>query len=114
MEKFLYLFRGGNNSELSPDALQAHLQRWQEWMMKLGKAGIFVGGEPLARTGKQVNGTKKVVTDGPFVEAKEMIGGYMLVQVKNMEEAIEISKGCPILEVDGKLEIRPIQKMGEI
>ncbi len=111
MEKFIYLFRGGDNSNLSPEAMQAQMQKWNQWMQSLSQKGIMIGGEPLERTGKQVNGSKKVVTDGPFVEAKEMIGGYLVVNAKDINEAVEISKGCPIFDVDGKLEIRPIQKM---
>jgi hypothetical protein len=58
-----------------------------------------------------VNGSNKVVTDGPFVEAKEMVGGYLIVNAKDINEAVEISKGCPIFSENGKLEVRPIQKM---
>jgi len=113
MEKFLYLFRGGasQHTSLSPEAMQAHMQKWQEWMKLLTTKGIMTGGEPLQSTGKQVNGTKKVVTDGPYAEAKEMVGGYIIVNAKDINEAVEISKGCPIFETDGKLEIRPIQEM---
>jgi hypothetical protein len=113
MEKFMYLFRGGdaNNTNKSPEAIQAHMQKWMGWMKTLGEKGILVGGEALQATGKSVSGTKKTVTDGPYVEAKEMIGGYLVVQAKDMNEAVEISKGCPILEVDGGVEVRPVQKM---
>ncbi|HWY38918.1 MAG TPA: YciI family protein [Bacteroidia bacterium] len=112
MEKFMYLFRGGANGQaLSPENMQAHMQKWTGWMRSLGEKGILVSGEPLQQTGMQVNGNKKVVTDGPFVEAKEMIGGYLIVNAKDINEAVEISKGCPIFEVDGKLEVRPVQKM---
>jgi hypothetical protein len=111
MEKFIYLFRGGLDSRLSPEAMQAHMQKWMVWMESLGKKGNLVGGEPLQPSGKQVSGKNKAVTDGPFVEAKEMVGGYLIVNAKDIDEAVEISKGCPIFEMDGKLEVRPIQKM---
>jgi hypothetical protein len=112
MEKFIYLFRGGmSNHDESPEVMQAHMQKWMHWMKSLGEKGILAGGEPLQPTGKQVNGTKKTVTDGPFVEAKEMVGGYLIVNAKDINEAVEISKGCPIFEENGKLEVRPIQKM---
>jgi hypothetical protein len=112
MEKFMYLFRGGEEGHgLSPEAMQAHMQKWMGWMKGLGEKGLLVAGEPLQREGKQVNGTKKVVTNGPFVEAKEIVGGYLIVNAKDIDHAVEISKDCPILEVDGKLEVRPIQKM---
>jgi hypothetical protein len=112
MEKFMYLFRGGSNPAQSPEDMQAHMQKWMVWMESLGKRGIFVAGEPLHTTGKQVNGKKKELTDGPFIEAKEMVGGYLIVNAKDIDEAVEISKGCPIFDMDGKLEVRQIQKIG--
>ena len=111
MEKFLYLFRGASDPRLSPEAMQIHMQKWLIWMESLGKNGSFVAGEPLNPTGKQVNGKKKTVTDGPFIEAKEMVGGYLIVNAKDIDEAVEISKGCPIFDMDGKLEVRQIQKL---
>jgi hypothetical protein len=113
MEKFMYLFRGGDiaAAQQSPDVMQAHMQKWMTWMKALGEKGLLVGGEPLQQEGKQVSGTKKVITDGPFVEAKEAVGGYLIVNANDIDHAVEISKGCPILEVDGKIEVRPIQKM---
>ena len=111
MEKFMYLFRGGDNPTSSPEAMQAHMQKWFAWMGQLAQEGTLVAGEPLVREGKQVNGSKKTVTDGPFIEAKEMVGGYLIVNANDIDHAVEISKGCPIFEVDGKLEVRPIQKM---
>lgn len=113
MEKFMYLFRGGDSAMegQSPEAMQAHMQKWMGWMKELGEKGILVGGEPLQNSGKQVNGTKRVITDGPFIEVKEAVGGYLIVNARDIDQAVEISKDCPILEVDGKIEVRPIQKM---
>jgi hypothetical protein len=113
MEKFIYLFRGGAEAmqHQSPEGMQAQMQKWANWMTELGKKGIMVGGEPLQMSGKQVTGAKKVVTDGPFAEAKEVVGGYLVINAKDINEAVEISKGCPIFDVDGMLEVRPIQKM---
>jgi hypothetical protein len=114
MEKFMYLFRGGeNHAHNAADSEKAakNMQAWMSWMQSLQQKGILIGGEPLQPTGIQVNGSKKVVTNGPFVEAKEMVGGYLIVNAKDINEAVEISKGCPIFNEDGKLEVRPIQKM---
>jgi len=114
MEKFMYLFRGGeNHAHNAKDSEEAkkNMQAWMTWMEGLGKKGILVGGEPLQPTGKQVNGSKKVVTDGPFVEAKEIVGGYLIVNAKDIDEAVEISKGCPIFNENGRLEVRPLQSM---
>ena len=114
MEKFMYLFRGGENhahNAADSEAATKNMQAWMKWMESLGQKGILVGGEPLAPSGKQVNGSKKIVTDGPFMEAKELVGGYLIVNAKDINEAVEISKGCPIFEEDGKVEVRPVQKM---
>lgn len=111
MEKFMYLFRGGQAAADPQNAPQDHMQKWMKWMESLAAKGIMVGGEPLVPTGKQVNGSKKVVTDGPFIEAKELVGGYLIVNAKDINEAVEFSKDCPIFDVDGKLEVRPIRQM---
>ena len=114
MEKFMFLFRGGfNHAENAAESKEAmdNMQAWMTWMEGLGKNGILVGGEPLQSAGKQVNGKNKVVTDGPYMEAKEVVGGYLIVNAKDIDEAVEISKGCPIFNEDGKLEVRPVQKM---
>ena len=111
MEKFMYLFRGGMASEEVANVPKEHMQKWVAWMTSLGQKGILVSGEPLQPSGKQVNGSKKIVTDGPFIEAKELVGGYLIVNAKDINEAVEISKGCPIFEEDGKVEVRPVQKM---
>lgn len=111
MKEYLFLFRGGN-MELPPDEGQAHMQRWMQWMGELSTQGKFVGAQPLDKTGKQVKGDKKLVTDGPFMEGKEMVGGYLICKAGSYDEAVEISKGCPILEFDtGIVEIREIQEL---
>jgi hypothetical protein len=110
MEKFIFLFRGGHYAELSPEETQKHMQKWFAWVEELTKTGIYAGGDPLQPLGRQVTGKDKLVTDGPFIEAKEMVGGYFVVNAADLDAATVISKGCPIFEVDGKLEVRPIRK----
>jgi hypothetical protein len=113
MEKFVYLFKGGvdNTQTVSPEAMQAHMQKWNEWMQKLVKDGNMLGGDPLHPNGKRISGTKKVVTDGPFAETKEVVGGYLLINANDLNQATEIAKGCPILEVDGQVEVRQVRPM---
>jgi len=111
MEKFIYLFRGDMDHSQSNEEMQARTQKWLEWISQLRKSGIYLGGDPLVPTGKQLEGKKKTVTDGPFVESKEMVSGYIMILAKDIDEAVEISKGCPIFEVDGHLEVRPVQKL---
>ena len=88
------------------------MQQWIKWMGELSAQGKLVGAQPLDQGGKTVTGNKKVVTDGPFIEGKEMVGGYLICKAKNYDEAVEVSKGCPVLQFeDGIVEIREIQEL---
>jgi hypothetical protein len=81
------------------------------WFAELEKGGHLKDrGQPLEGTGKVVRSTKSV-TDGPFVEAKDVVGGFTIVSAKNVGEAADLTKGCPILENGGSVEVRPIMKM---
>jgi hypothetical protein len=113
MADFLYVFRGGmsGTQQFSPEQMQKHMQAWGTWIGELSKRGQFKGGDPLDAGGKQVKGKKKSIVDGPFAEAKDLVGGYLLVTAENLDDAAELARGCPILEVDGSVEVRPIRKM---
>lgn len=81
-------------------------------MGALKEQGKLLGAQPLTPEGKVVRGSKKVVSDGPFMEGKEMVGGYLACKADSLEEAVEISKGCPILEFDnGIVEVREIKEL---
>jgi hypothetical protein len=110
MNGYLFLFRGGEPGE-SPEANQQHMQKWVAWMDDLRKQGRLKGGEPLERAGKVLRGRKHQVTDGPYTESKDLVGGYLYVMADTIDQATEIAKGCPLLERDGVVEIRPIMKM---
>lgn len=109
----MYLFRGGHDqlTQLSPEESQAHMQKWGAWMGELSEKGILVDGLPLGRDGKRIEGSSKVVSDGPYAEGKEIVGGYLIVNAENMDSAMEISMDCPLFENDGDLEIREIMSM---
>ena len=110
MKEYLVLVRGGEMGWPAAEG-QAHMQRWMEGMGALGKQGKFVGAQPLNKNGKQVTGSKKMVTDGPFMEGKEMVGGYLICKADSLDDAVEISKGCPIIEFEsGIVEVREIQE----
>jgi hypothetical protein len=111
MANYLYLFRGGDRTGLSPTQMQADMQRWVDWMQALSKTGNFKAGEPLESSGKTLSGKKKTVTDGPFAESKDLIGGYLLVSAETLDHAVELAKGCPIFEHDGTVEVRAIREM---
>lgn len=113
MSNFMYLFRGGDSrrAEQSPEEMQAHMQKWGAWMGELKEKGQLVDGLPLAQSGKVVDKGGSVVTDGPFAEGAEIVGGYLIVTADSEGAAVEISKGCPIFEHDGTVEVREIMSM---
>jgi hypothetical protein len=111
MASFLYVFRGGANVGASPQQMQEHMQKWAAWIQQLSKTGNFKAGDPLEAEGKVIRGRKKVVTDGPYAEAKDLVGGYLLISAKNLDEAVELSRGCPIFDSEGSVEVRPIRQM---
>ena len=110
MEKYMFIFYGGDPSHLSPEAQQAHMQKWFDWVQKLQDQKRYAGGEALIPGGKTVTGPKKVVTDGPFAESKEVVGGYFVVLAKNLNEAVEIAKDCPDYGLNGIVEVREVMK----
>ncbi len=113
MTKYMYLFRGGDarRIEQSPEEMQAHMEKWKTWMGSLAEKGQLVDGLPLAKEGKRVVGTDKVVHDGPFAEGKEIVGGYLIVNAESLDQATDIANGCPIFEHDGEVEVREIMNM---
>jgi hypothetical protein len=109
MSEFTFLFRGRDTSA-SPEQMQKTMQKWVAWFKDLNANGcIKYPGHPLEATGKVVSGKAKAVHDGPYAEAKDVVGGYMLIEARDLAHAVEISKGCPILEVGGSVEVRPVQ-----
>ena len=111
MSEFVFLYRGGARDR-SPEQMQQMMQKWMAWMKDLGAKGhIKDRGQPLERAGKLVEGRQKIVMDGPFAEAKDVVGGYTLIEAEDLSEAVELSKGCPIFEVEGAVEVRPVMKL---
>lgn len=114
MDKFMLVFHNTPATEdfyaqMSPEDMQAELQKWNNWIGGIAAQGKLIGTDALYPTGKQVKGTSHVVTDGPYTEGKEIVGGYLLMHAADIDDAVEHSKGCPILEYDGTVEVRPIQ-----
>jgi hypothetical protein len=111
MEKYMLLFRGGDVSHLSPQLQEAHMGKWLAWVEKLRKENRYLSGEPLLPGGKTVAGAKKTVTDGPFAESKEVIGGFFIVNAKNLDEATTMAKDSPDFDLGGSVEIREVLKL---
>ncbi|MCL6274421.1 YciI family protein [Muricauda sp. 2012CJ35-5] len=114
MSNFMYLFRGGdeNFKKLSQEEKQAHMEVWGEWMGGLKEKGQLLDGLPLGDEGRVVHNKGQLVTNGPHAEGAEVVGGYLIVSAKDMDEAVELSKGCPIFDYDGAyVEVREIMTM---
>jgi hypothetical protein len=93
---------------LSPEEMQQVGGQWMAWFKRLTEQGKAVAGNPLEPTGKLVSGKNgRVVADGPFAESKEAIGGYFLLEVSSLDEAVAIAKECPGLAYGATVEVRP-------
>lgn len=108
----LILFRGTEwHHGLSPEEIQQTMSRWNAWVDGLAKSGKLLNGHPLANEGKIVAGKNAQVSDGPFAESKEAIGGYLLLQVGSLDEAVKIAQNCPALSYGITVEVRPVIPM---
>ena len=111
MSEFVYLYRGGSR-EGSPEQMQQVMQKWIAWMKQLGEKGHMKDqGHPLERAGKLVKGSQKTVTDGPFAETREQLGGYALIDAKDMDEAIRMADGFLGTKSPAVIEIRPVAEV---
>lgn len=106
---YMLLFRGNDlRKDRSLEELQRVTDNWMEWFKRLTEEGKLVAGSPLEREGKIVSGKDRLVSDGPFVESKETVGGYFLLDVATLDEAIAIAKECPGLPHGVRVEVRPV------
>lgn len=113
MEKFMLIFQGiKSTQEPSAQQMQDIMAKWMAWIDKLAKQGRYESGEPLLPGGKLVKGTNgSHVTDGPYTEGKEIVGGYFIINAKDMNEAVEIAKDCPDFDYGGEVQVRQVMKM---
>ncbi|HEY0740252.1 MAG TPA: YciI family protein [Chryseosolibacter sp.] len=111
MKDFLLVFRTdyGKVPFASPDQMQALAKKWADWFSALGQENRLSerGNRLVPKTGKVVK-AKGVVTDGPYMEIKEAIAGYAVIRAASLEDAATVAAQCPVLSVDGSVEIREI------
>jgi hypothetical protein len=113
MSEFVYLFRTGDIEQRqamgTPERAQQTMGKWMAWMHELeAKGHLKERGQPLNRTGKVVRGAERTITDGPFIEVKDMVAGFIVVRAEDLEQAAALAAGCPMLEGGGSVEIRPV------
>ena len=106
MREYLLILKGDGMNNLSPNELQAMFQNYQAWVEQLGEQ--YVGGQRLEETGALLTSKEaKIITDGPFLETKEIIAGYFLIQAENLEAAIQLAQTSPHLGLY-QIEVRPL------
>ena len=113
MTEFTFMFRG-RETGTSPEQTQKTMEKWMVWFKDLdGKGHLKDPGHPLEHSGAVIKakGNEKLVSDGPYAEAKDVIGGYIVVSAKDLAEAVGLAKECPIFDAGGSVEVRPIQKL---
>ncbi len=117
MPKFMLIIQQtpnqGGFGQSPPEEIQDIMERFRAWGAKLRAAGKIVSGEKLAEEGGKVVTTQKgsvVVLDGPYSETKEVVGGYLLIQAEDYEEAIELVSTCPGLGL-GSIAVRQVDEL---
>lgn len=106
---YLFLIRGSDwDKGLSPEELQRVMNQTMRWFEKLHQKGRVKAGQPLGADGKTVSGKKATISDGPYVESKEAIGGYLIVQAESLDEAVDIARTFPNLAHGSSIEVRPL------
>ena len=109
MKEFALLFRqpSFDLSKITPEEIVALTKKWQDWVGGIAAQGKFSNGIRLTPDGKVLK-SAGVVTDGPFVEIREILGSLIIVRAENIEEAITLAHGCPAIDRGGSVEIRPL------
>ena len=113
MEKFLLLIREDlqRRAKLTPAEFDYQTQIMTKWVESMARSGNYLQAEPLHNEGKYV-GREQVQSDGPFIEAKESISGYILITAENLDQATSIAQGCPLIAIGvGVVEVRRIMVM---
>lgn len=112
--QFMFLVRGGacQDSALSPEQMQAKMTEVYAWIEGLAKKGLMSAAQPLTAERKLVSGQSALVSDGIAAESKEAIGGFFIVNVATMDEAVSIARTCPMFKYGGgQLEVRRLAEL---
>ncbi len=112
--QFMFLVRGApcQQDNLSPEQMQLHVKESNAWMDDLFKRGLITVAQPLSRDRKIVSGNNgRVISDGMYAEAKEIVGGFFIINVPTMDEAVAIASTCPQLKFGTQIEVRRIAEL---
>ena len=116
MARFMFVYRSSaeqHAEDMAPEQMQTIMEAWNAWMGKgFGEGWMVDAGDALKAEGKILS-HDKVVSDGPFAESKELVGGYSIIEADDFDAACEIAKGCPATDSPGNtIEIRELAGMG--
>jgi hypothetical protein len=107
--EIMLLFRGTDwHRQMSPEEMQAAAGRFMAWFERLKAEGKAKAGQPLQNVGRVISKNGRTLSDGPYAESKEAIGGYFILNVTDLDEAVEIAKQCPGLDIGLQVEVRPV------
>lgn len=112
MDEFMLIFRHEDGKKVaSPEQIQIWMKQTMDWIGGIAAQNKFSGGNGLPFDDSRVVHSNQMVTNGPFGEIKETIGGYIIVKANSVDEAVEFAKGCPVLQGEGNtVEVRKIAK----
>ena len=112
MDEFLLIMRHDDGKKIaSPEQMEAWMKQTMDWIGGIAAQNKFVSGTGLPFDGAKVVKSNKMVTNGPFGDIKETIGGFIIVKADSIDEAVEFAKGCPVLQGEGNsMEVRKVAK----
>ena len=93
---------------MSAAEMQAHVKKWYVWSDALMAKGHSLQGQPLADGGRTIRGKDRIITDGPYAETKDLVTGAMIISAASLDEAVELARDCPVFELGGSVEVRPV------
>src|SRR5207253_2733545 len=107
MKEFLLLIKGNEMHIIPEEEKQRRLSEYRAWMMKMLDEKRYVGGQSLEPVGYHIKDKNTVITDGPYIEPKELIGGFVIIRAQSMDEAADIALSCPLLNYY-EIYVRPL------
>ncbi|MCB9760909.1 MAG: hypothetical protein H6739_13810 [Alphaproteobacteria bacterium] len=107
MPEFMLIMRGERAQDPSPQEMQQRMQEYMAWMHQMTAEGRLKAGQPLEPRGAWLTDADTVITDGPFLEAREIIGGYVILAARDLDEAVALAQGCPLLQ-HCEIYVRPV------
>lgn len=114
MSQFLFIYRDSKDRfEMSPEEMQADMEAWMSWIHQAVESGWMINSGEALMPDNAATVRKGEVTDGPLIESKEVVGGYSIIEAKDLEAAIVYSQGCPALASGGSVEVREIMPIPE-